>query len=244
MILTSPKCHASQPTAPSLSTLPLPWQVPSHKCHLNTAHLNWQLSHTPGLNPFYLTATSNSTRGSKGQLNMSLTEPLTFPQTYSSPSSHPGQQQLPSSRGSALTTPGVPGSSETQHLCSPSPTFCRGLGLGSIVWGWGWDHQGVRWRCCSPEPGLVPGKAQDAVAVGSVEVVLVRDALSQHLRVHHAPARLRATPEQRLQGQDKGGGSQGRPAWLLRLVGHPTWPTCVSTTEALLGPSGLLMGMV
>lgn len=51
----------------------------------------------------------------------------------------------------------------------------------------------------SPESGLVPGKAQDAVAVGGVEVVLIRDALRQHLGVHHTPACLRAPPEQRLQ---------------------------------------------
>ena len=62
----------------------------------------------------------------------------------------------------------------------------------------------------SPEAGLVPGKAQDTVAVGSVEVVLVRDALRQHLGVHHTPSRLGAAPEQRLQGQ--GGSQESAPA--------------------------------
>ena len=102
----------------------------------------------------------------------------------------------------------------------------------------------------SPEAGLVPGEAQDAVAVGSVEVVLVRDALRQHLGVHHTPSRLGAAPEQRLQGQ--GGSQESAPSALPRPLaplgpppaGPPAQLTCVSTTEALLGPSGLLMGMV
>lgn len=77
--------------------------------------------------------------------------------------------------------------------------------------------------------------------MGSVKVVLVRDALRQHLRVYHTPARLRAAPEQSLQGH-------GRESGLPHLPPDPGWPpvwlTCVSTTEALLGPNGLLMGMV
>lgn len=55
--------------------------------------------------------------------------------------------------------------------------------------------------------------------MGSVEVVLVRDALGEHLGVHHAPARLRATPEQRLWGAGAGGRS-GLPPTST----PPTWP--------------------
>lgn len=47
--------------------------------------------------------------------------------------------------------------------------------------------------------------------MGSVKVVLVRDALSQHLRVYHTPARLRAAPEQSLQGQMRESGLSHLP---------------------------------
>lgn len=86
--------------------------------------------------------------------------------------------------------------------------------------GWGpRDHQGVR---CSPETGLVPGKAQDAVAVGGVEVVLVRDALCQHFRVHDTPACLGAAPEQCLQGQGRRESGPPHPA------APPGGPPCLA----------------
>lgn len=80
--------------------------------------------------------------------------------------------------------------------------------------------------------------------MGSVEVVLVRDALGEHLRVHHAPARLWAAPEQRLQGTEGAAGRSGPLYGASPPASRLPRPTCVSTTEALLGPSWLLMGMV
>lgn len=182
------------------------------------------------------------------------TELLIFGQTLPSPPSHPSRRQLPPSSSSGQTPWGVPGFCLSTRVATNIVQLTRVEKRGG-----GWDHQGragqgwgrVRdggWRDqapCSPEPGLVPGQAQDAVAVGSVEVVLVGDALRQHLRVHHTPARLRAAPEQRLQGPERSGESAPSPTPPAPPPGgRPTRHTCVSTTEALLGPRGLLMGMV
>jgi hypothetical protein len=93
-----------------------------------------------------------------------------------------------------------------------------------------------------PCSGLAPGCSSDGLCRNNPGMGCPVSALLNPphtlLPVDHAETVSAGT------GQDRG---EGPPHWATRLSylpGHPTWPTCVSTTEALLGPSGLLMGMV